>query len=106
MGVTSATDRNANICLAFCPPRASQGEITANCRLAIYRPDHLYTPRWDNPDFMSTDGTEDRDDDTFVSLLIIILEGKKNHEKSTKDEDSSRVHWTNMQGIEYGVVSR
>ena len=26
---------------------------------------------------MSTDGTEDRDDDTIVSLLIIILEGKK-----------------------------
>ena len=79
MGVTSATDRNANICLAFCPPRASQGEITANCRLAIYRPgsDHLYTPRWDNPDFMSTDGTEDRDDDTIVSLLFIILGEKK-----------------------------
>ena len=79
MGVTSATDRNANICLAFCPPRASQGEITANCRLAIYRPgsDHLYTPRWDNPDFMSTDGTEDRDDDTIVSLLVIILEEEK-----------------------------
>ena len=55
---------------------------------------------------MSTDGTEDRDDHTIVSLLIIILEEKRNHEKSTKDEDSSRVHWTNMQGIEYRVVSR
>ena len=63
MGVTSATDRNANICLAFCPP-ASEGEITANCRFAgdiqAQPADHLYTPRWANLGFMINDGRAGR----------------------------------------------